>query len=119
MSKIDYAVGTRSHGSIVPDAFVTIIYRRKGVAFEKVGGAKSVTKELEKELGKELEKELAIREKDILNLISKNTKITQKELSEKIGISPQNIRKYIAKLKTKGILSRIGPDKGGYWKIKE
>ena len=95
------------------DAFVTIIYRKKGVAFEKVGGAKSVTKELEKEL----EKELTIREQDILNLISKNTKITQKELSEKIGISPQNIRKHIAKLKNKGMLSRIGPDKGGYWKI--
>ena len=97
------------------DSFVAIIYRKKGIAFEKVGGTKTVTKELEKEL----EKELTIREKDILNLILQNSKITQNELSEKIGISPQNIRKYIAKLKTKGILYRFGPDKGGYWKIKE
>jgi predicted HTH transcriptional regulator len=39
------------------------------------------------------------------------------ELSKHIGINEKNIRIHIAKLKAKGLLERVGPDKGGYWKI--
>jgi ATP-dependent DNA helicase RecG len=38
-------------------------------------------------------------------------------LSEKIKINEKNVRLNIAKLKDKGLLERIGPDKGGYWKV--
>jgi ATP-dependent DNA helicase RecG len=65
----------------------------------------------------ELQNELNVKEKNILLLIKQNSKITQKEISEVIGITPQNIRKHIAKLKQKGKLLRIGPNKGGYWKV--
>ena len=84
-------------------------------ATEDVGNSSCVENELENEL----ENNLKEREKEIIKLISDNPKITQKEMSEKIGITPQNIRKHIARLKQKGILLRIGPDKGGYWKINE
>ena len=72
---------------------------------------------LENMLENVLEKELSIREKEIIQIISENSRITQNEISEKIGIAPQNIRKYITKLKQKGLLLRIGPDKGGYWEV--
>jgi predicted HTH transcriptional regulator len=36
-----------------------------------------------------------------------------------VGIRADKIRINISKLKAKGLLDRIGPDKGGYWKIKE
>jgi predicted HTH transcriptional regulator len=35
-----------------------------------------------------------------------------------VGITAEKIRANIAKLKAKGLLERIGGDKGGYWKIK-
>jgi ATP-dependent DNA helicase RecG len=56
-------------------------------------------------------------QKKILNLIMENENITREGLSEKIGISINGIEKNIAKLKAKGLLKRIGPDKTGYWKV--
>ena len=60
------------------------------------------------------EKELSEREKQILQLLMQNSRITQKDISERIGITPQNVRKQVAKLKQKGVLIRIGADKGGH-----
>ncbi len=58
------------------------------------------------------------REK-ILQLIRENSKITQEELAEKTKISIKGIEWNLAQLKQKGLLKRIGPDKGGHWEIKE
>ena len=80
--------------------------------------------ELEKseiELGKSENKvniTFSHKEKLVLKEIILNNKITNNGLSEIIGITPQNIRVHISKLKAKGIIERIGPDKGGYWKVK-
>jgi ATP-dependent DNA helicase RecG len=38
-------------------------------------------------------------------------------MAEKIGITSKGVEYNIDKLKKEGILNRIGPDKGGYWKI--
>jgi ATP-dependent DNA helicase RecG len=43
--------------------------------------------------------------------------VTLDELSEKMQISRVSVKKHIAKLKSLGILERVGPDKGGYWKL--
>ena len=53
----------------------------------------------------------------ILHLIKKNDRITTKEIAGIIGKSRSTVAKYIAGLKTNKKLERIGPDKGGYWKI--
>ena len=76
-----------------------------------------LTKNNKNELENELENELGVREKSILKLMNENPKVTQLEMAQQIGISSQNVRKYIVKLKEKGWLLRIGPDKGGYWKV--
>ena len=39
-------------------------------------------------------------------------------LAEKIGISAKSVEKHLANLKADGIIQRIGPAKGGYWKVK-
>lgn len=70
----------------------------------------------EKNLEKDLEK-LTENQRKIINLIKKNPNITQGELSKVINISEKNIRINISKLKQKGFLKRVGPDKGGYWEI--
>jgi predicted HTH transcriptional regulator len=53
----------------------------------------------------------------ILNLIKENNNITAPEIAKQINRAISNTKARIYKLKAKGLLERIGPDKGGYWKI--
>ncbi len=53
----------------------------------------------------------------ILRQIKSNPKITLKELQRNTGLSRQGIEWNISKLKQEGRIERIGPDKGGYWKV--
>ena len=46
-----------------------------------------------------------------------NRDISIVQLSEKVGIATKNIENNIAKLKQKGLLKRIGSDRGGYWEV--
>ena len=58
------------------------------------------------------------REK-ILALISAAPSITIKELAKQIEITPKGIEWQIREMKRKGILERIEPARGGYWKVME
>ena len=55
----------------------------------------------------------------ILDAIKSNPKITQNVLAEIAGLTRRGIEWNLAKLKEKGIIKRIGPAKGGYWKVVE
>ena len=63
------------------------------------------------------EKPIKSREK-IVALLSEDGKSSATALAEKIGISAKAVEKHLANLKTNGIIERIGPAKGGYWKVK-
>ncbi len=58
------------------------------------------------------------REK-VIDLIKNNPKITTAELAEILEITVKGVEWNLAKLKEKGIIKRIGPAKGGYWKVVE
>jgi len=58
------------------------------------------------------------REK-VIDLIKNNPKITTAELAEILEITVKGVEWNLAKLKEKGIIKRIGPAKGGYWKVIE
>ena len=68
---------------------------------------------------KKLGEKLGENKVKIIELIKENKYVTTKELSGHIKISTMAIDKNISKLKKKGILKRIGPAKGGYWKFVE
>ncbi|MFN2261335.1 MAG: ATP-binding protein [Psychroflexus sp.] len=53
----------------------------------------------------------------IVLLILDNDNITTAEMADIIKISTRAIEKQLAKLKREGIIDRIGPDKGGRWKV--
>ena len=55
----------------------------------------------------------------ILEEIKKNPSISRDELAEKCGLTSDGIKYNIRKLREKGIIKRIGPDKGGHWEIIE
>jgi len=53
----------------------------------------------------------------ILRLLAENPKITIKELTNLLGFSTNAVEKQLAKLKRENCIQRVGPDKGGYWKV--
>ncbi|HCU01580.1 TPA: hypothetical protein DIC62_02150, partial [Candidatus Nomurabacteria bacterium] len=53
----------------------------------------------------------------ILKFIQLNKNITISELAEELMISSTAVENNLAKLKKEGRIKRVGPDKGGYWKI--
>ena len=66
---------------------------------------------------KSREKTTKSREK-IVALLSEDGKLSAMALAEKIGISAKSVEKHLANLKADGLIERIGPAKGGYWKMK-
>jgi ATP-dependent DNA helicase RecG len=72
--------------------------------------------EIESETGNVVEK-VTENQKKILENITANPSITSSELSVIVGITPEKIRVNLSKLKKLGVISRIGADKGGYWKV--
>jgi len=60
---------------------------------------------------------LSPNQKSILELIAKDPMISAQQLAQIVGISSRKIEENIAKLKRRGRLKRIGPDKGGHWEV--
>ena len=55
----------------------------------------------------------------MLEAIAAELDITTDNLSKIVGISTRKIKENIAKRKTKNLLRRIGPAKGGHWEISD
>ena len=53
----------------------------------------------------------------IIEAIAKKSDITQKELAAVIGITEDGVKYHITRLRKKGLIKRIGPDKGGHWEV--
>jgi predicted HTH transcriptional regulator len=53
----------------------------------------------------------------IVNIIMTDRTISISAMSRRLNISTTAIEKTIRRMKIKGVLTRIGPVKGGYWKI--
>ena len=90
---------------VLKSGFLVIFYRPGEKVTEKVT--------------KGLVEGLVENQKRILKLIQTNSHISKKELANKIGISSTAIDKNITSLKKKGLLRRVGPDKGGHWEVIE
>ena len=63
--------------------------------------------------------ELPPNQRKIVEAIVENRAVSAQVLAGLIGISRRKIQDHLAKLKDKGILKRIGPDKGGHWEVKK
>ncbi|MBF0107301.1 MAG: HTH domain-containing protein, partial [Deltaproteobacteria bacterium] len=54
----------------------------------------------------------------IQSLMRRNPLATIQEIAIDLGVSTRAIEKQIMKLKKAGLITRIGPDKGGHWKVR-
>ena len=70
----------------------------------------------EKVLEKVLEK-VTVNQGKILSATAHNPRMTNRELASIVGISERKVRENLNKLKAKGRVKRIGPDKGGHWEV--
>ena len=53
----------------------------------------------------------------ILALIQENSQITTQEMADLLEISRRAVAKQISQLQARGLIRRVGPDKGGHWEI--
>lgn len=55
--------------------------------------------------------------KMILELIKEKPQISRSEISHKMGLHESNVKRRLKMMVDKGIIQRIGSDKGGHWQI--
>ena len=72
---------------------------------------------LKADLPENLPENLPVIQKQIIENILIDPKITYNELADITGKTRETIRVHIKKLKELNLIKRIGPDKGGYWEI--
>ena len=72
---------------------------------------------MDDKVGEKVGEKLTKNQKNIIGFILKDAGISANELSELMDISQRKIEENIKKLKEKGRLKRIGPDKGGHWEV--
>jgi ATP-dependent DNA helicase RecG len=105
ITRMRYAMkdyGLEGPGFDVNDNWFTIIFDRPGTKWsEKPAEVLSKT------------------DMDILELIRIHPETSRKRIAEDLGLSEYRVRATLEKLKLSGMLKRVGPDKGGYWLVKE
>ena len=67
--------------------------------------------------GKSSEKGSEKSSEKIIRAIKRNPTVSAQELAGMIGITSRAVEKHLSKLKEKGVISRMGPDKGGHWEV--
>lgn len=53
----------------------------------------------------------------IIAILKENPRYSARSLALLLGISPKGVEKQLAKLKSKGVIRRVGPAKGGFWEV--
>ncbi|HIJ10436.1 TPA: winged helix-turn-helix transcriptional regulator [Candidatus Woesearchaeota archaeon] len=60
---------------------------------------------------------LSERQIEILAIIKDNPKVSRRILAERVGINQSAIQRHLETLKGRGIIKRVGSDRGGYWVV--
>lgn len=55
----------------------------------------------------------------ILNAIIVQPTVTREMLAEQLKISDATIKKHLKNFRDMGLIERVGPNKGGHWKVKK
>lgn len=56
---------------------------------------------------------------NVYNMLGADNHLTTALVAEALGISDRMVRKHLTTLKEKGLISRIGSNKTGYWEISD
>lgn len=53
----------------------------------------------------------------VLSIIKTDKTASARQIAETLGLTSRAVEHQIAQLKNRGIIRRVGPDKGGYWEV--
>lgn len=56
-------------------------------------------------------------QKTIVEIIISNPNVTIPEVARQLDLNPRGIAKHFKVLQDKGVIRRVGPDKGGHWEV--
>lgn len=117
------AIGTREpQYNLVAFIMKATVYANLVTERHDIGGygyVDTIVSEPYFEKGQEKGKRRAREGQDyILNIIEANPKISISKLAKECGLSVKATRIVLDGLRKKGLLIRVGPDFGGYWKVK-
>ena len=101
-----------------PNGFFRAIFHRSP-EYAMKEGAPGSEKRVGEKVGDRVGETLTANQQRIIEFIRAAPSISARELSTKVGISARKVEQNIAKLKQKGILERVGPARGGHWKVVE
>ena len=100
------------------------VVRKSGKKTTQKSGKKTTQKTTRKsgqnaigELTEKLTEKLTETEQKIVVAIMKDGHITQGKLAKKIGIARTYVTKVMGGLQARGVIRRVGPDKGGHWEV--
>ena len=93
------------------------VAEKQGEVTEKVTEKSGEVTEKVTEKPDEVTENLSETDERIIALIQSNPHITQKMLSEAIGLTRPYIGRKLLELQARKIIRRVGPDKGGYWEV--
>lgn len=96
----------KSDAGAFVDFMLDMIFRTLKAKGDLKGGKKKVVSKGGKKTTKKL-----------IEMMRKNPKVTLAEMVSELGISRSAIQKHILRLKDAQLLRRVGPDKGGEWRV--
>ena len=93
------------------------VAEKVGKVAEKV--AEKVGKVAEKvaEKAKDSHASITETEEKIVEMVRENPHVTQSAISIRIGLTRQYVGRCMDALQAKGVIRRVGPDKGGIWEV--
>ncbi|MBI5526900.1 MAG: winged helix-turn-helix transcriptional regulator [Deltaproteobacteria bacterium] len=53
----------------------------------------------------------------IAALVARQPDITRQQLAQAIGLTESGVKCQLKKMQEKGLIRRVGPDKGGHWQV--
>ena len=90
--------------------------RRAGI-LKAMSDGDNTNSEVTEKVAEKVTEKLSETEERIIALIQSNPYITQKMLSEAIGLTRPYVGRKLLGLQARNIIRRVGPDKGGYWEV--
>lgn len=86
---------------------------------KRIEDKKVVSKGGQKKVVSKGGQKLTKKQSELVSIMKQNPKISRKEISEKLRINESAVQKRLDVLRKKDVLRRMGPDRGGYWEVKD
>ena len=100
-------MGLKTPKFVQEEIFKVILFRKTGKKKQEVTPLITLL----------IKTELTDFEQDVFSLIVDDPTVSYVEMSEKLQVGRDTVKEYIARLKSKQMIERVGSTRSGYWRI--